>query len=132
MKKNVFQYKFYGFVESKLHWLFNNQTHISLVISSAEDLINKSSKEIIEISLTEIENHFNVFKRVDVTDATVLKEKRATIKATMQLEIFRENFTFYKDNLFIAGDWTLDNYPSTIESAILSGKIIAENISKNF
>lgn len=132
LKRNVFHYKFYGFVDSKIHWLFNNQTHVSLVISSAEELVNKSSEEIIEISLKEIENHFNTFTRVDVTDAIVLKEKRATIKAKTQLENFKEYFNFYDDNLYIAGDWTLKNYPSTIESAILSGKITAENINKNF
>ncbi|MFA5804369.1 MAG: hydroxysqualene dehydroxylase HpnE [Melioribacteraceae bacterium] len=125
LKENPFKEKFYGFISSQIHWLFNHGKHISLTTSSAENLINLENSEIIRHFCSEIELYFPIFRTEMVIDSKVIKEKRATFIPNIASTEKRKNFNWQLENFLLAGDWTNTDLPATIESAVLSGKIAA-------
>ena len=128
MRSNPFSELFYGLIDSKIHWLFNHGSHITIVISAANDLVNIQNDEIFAIINSELEDYFTIFNRDIVVDYKIIKEKRATFIPTFDLEKKRRNISSPYKNLILAGDWTNTGLPSTIESAVKSGKSAANEI----
>jgi uncharacterized protein with NAD-binding domain and iron-sulfur cluster len=63
----------------------------------------------------------------------IVKEKRATFRATRAELARRPAARTHIPNLTLAGDWTDTGLPATIEGAIRSGKVAATLVSaKNF
>jgi hydroxysqualene dehydroxylase len=128
LSSNPFTKRFYGLIDSDVHWLFNHGKHISLTSSSADKLIPLESDEIKRHFCDELENYFSVFHHSTVLDSKVIKEKRATFIPDKSSIDSRKNFYSQYDNLFFAGDWIDTELPSTIESAVLSGKLAAQKV----
>ena len=128
LNENPFKEKFYGLINSKIHWLFNHGNYISLTASSADDLIEYDNDKIKTLFLSELEKFFPIFRSKFVNYSIVIKEKRATfIPDVVSIEL-RNNIYSPFDNLSFAGDWTNTGLPSTIESAVLSGKTAANYV----
>jgi squalene-associated FAD-dependent desaturase len=133
---NIFDFKFAGIINSKLHWIFNKRKinensnkeypgFITLVISAANEFINLNSNEIKDICINELSEVFPDFKKIKLLHFRVIKEKMATFEVNPVIEIIRlSNITPIK-NLFVAGDWTNTKLPATIEGASVSGKTAA-------
>ena len=131
LNENPFNEKFYGLIDSKVHWLFNHGKHITLVTSAADEFIEKKDEEIIEIIYSQIENYFPIFYRTFVAEFLIIKEKRATFIPTVESTKLRRKLKFQYKNLFVAGDWVNTDLPSTIESAVLSGRKAADSVFSN-
>lgn len=118
-----------GLIDSPLHWVFNHNSHITTVISDANDLINKDKDELFNLVWTEIENYLQI-KKEEILDYKIIKEKRATFIPTNEALKNRPDIKTKMQNVFLAGDWIETGLPSTIESAVLSGKMVSDYISK--
>lgn len=127
LKGNKLQEKFYGLLDSPLHWIFVKGNHINIVISDANYLVDKSKVEIIKIVIDELLQYTSI-KEEDVQQYKIIKEKRATFIPNVSTLEKRPDSKTLINNLFLAGDWTNTGLPSTIESAVKSGKIAAELI----
>jgi uncharacterized protein with NAD-binding domain and iron-sulfur cluster len=112
--------------------LFNNKSHISVLTSCAFDLVNIKNSELFEIICSELENYFPIFYTNLISDYKIIKEKRATFLPTVENCKERLNINTSLGNLYLAGDWTVKELPATIESAIKSGKIAANNVILDF
>lgn len=121
LSNNPFTEKFYGLVDAKIHWLFNKGTYISLVRSSADELLALTKDELLDIVISELEGYFPLFYKGLVTDSHILFEKRATFIPSIKFTAERKKFKNELVNLSFAGDWVNTNLPSTIESAVESG-----------
>ncbi len=130
IKNFNFKRKFYGFIDSDIHWLFNHGKHITLVSSNANKLISLSNDEIIQKTINEINSYFPGFKIHNVTNSLVIKEKRATFIPSSTFEEKRKKIISNYSNLIFAGDWTNTGLPSTIESAVKSGELAAEIVNR--
>lgn len=128
---NPFTEKFYGLIDSEIHWVFNHGKHITLVTSSANELVEMTDEEIAEIIYSELENYFPIFSQSFVTEKLILKEKRATFIPTVELTERRDKLKFSYKNFFLAGDWINTGLPSTIEGAVLSGRAAADAVIFN-
>ncbi len=128
LKENPFKEKFYGLIDSKIHWLFNHGKHISLTTSAADWSIGLDNSDIMKDFCFELENYFPIFHSNLIMDYKVLKEKRATFIPDIESNMVRKNFLSKFDNLIYAGDWTNTELPSTIESAVLSGRLAAGKV----
>ncbi len=127
LKENNFDELFYGLINSKLHWIFNHNDHVTLVISDADKYIEKSKEEIFKIFSEEFEQYTGI-KKEGIVSYKVIKEKRSTfVPANDMLEKRPDTKTLIK-NLFLAGDWISTGLPSTIESAVKSGRVVADKI----
>ncbi len=128
LNHNPFMEKFYGLIDGKIHWLFNHGRHISLTVSSADELINLTEDEILSITLSELELFFPIFKQDFVDSFKIIKEKRATFIPDLSSVMKRENIKPVIGNLILCGDWFNTGLPSTIESAVLSGRLAFEKV----
>ena len=122
LDRNILEDEFYGLIDSKIHWVYKNKNHISVVISSAEKMIDLDSGKIFNICVDELNKYFPKFHTVKVLSYKVLKEKRATFKSTPQSDEARKKIKSPYKNFIFAGDWTNTKLPATIEGAILSDK----------
>ena len=125
---NPFKEKFYGLIDSKIHWLFNHGNYISMTASSADELIGFKNDDIKTIFLSEIEKFFPIFKSEFVSGSKIIKEKKATFIPDILSNQIRKDICSPYDNLFLAGDWINTGLPSTIESAVLSGRLAANHV----
>lgn len=129
LSENPFKEKFYGLIGSDIHWLFNHGKHITLTTSAADKLIPLESSEIKRHFCSELEKYFSIFSSEMILDFVVIKEKRATfIPDISSNQKRKEKVSSQIENLFFAGDWMNTDLPSTIESAVMSGKLVSEQV----
>ena len=120
---------FIGIVNATIQWVFKvGENRICLVISSADELVDKDKNEIIELCKTELLRCMPEFKNVEFICSKVVKEKRATFLPDTASVNSRPGYKTKYNNLFLAGDWIDTGYPATIESAVKSAKLCAEEI----
>ncbi len=127
LKENVLDKTFYGLIDSHVHWIFNHGSHLTIVISDADKYIDESKENILSIILSELEKYTNI-KREMVESFKIIKEKRATFVASKETQHSRPCTKTNISNFFLAGDWIDTGLPSTIESAVLSGRLAAEAV----
>ena len=131
LKENRLGKNFYALIGSKLHWVFNHDSHLTCVISDADYLMNLSDEEVMSIITAELEKYMNMTKH-DIKDYFIIKEKRATFIPSNEILNNRPNTETEIKNLFLAGDWVNTGLPSTIESAVKSGRVAAELVVNTF
>lgn len=126
IKENLFQGKFYGIIGSPVQWVFNHKDYITIVISSAEGLINLDKDVITDLIICELEKFFPEFNKSLVTKSKIIKEKRATFIPNTHTLNTRPDTRTEISNLFLAGDWVNTGLPATIEGAVKSGRIAGD------
>ena len=77
LKKNKIPEGFFGTINSPLHWVFNKGTHLNVVISDADELVNKSDEDLIQMVKDEMKKFFLLDSEL-ITGYKIIKEKRAT------------------------------------------------------
>jgi len=112
-------------IESPVHWIFNHNDHLTLVISDANYLLEKNKSEIYEMCLAELKKYVNISED-NIAEYKIIKEKRATFIPTFEILNKRPNTKTELNNFFLAGDWTNTGLPATLEGAVVSGKKAAE------
>ncbi len=125
LKENPFKEKFYGLIDSPLHWIFNKGSHINIVISDANKYAEITNEEIIEMTFNELHKYTDI-KKEFLEKYKIIKEKRATFIPHNDILNKRPETKTKIKNLFLAGDWTNTDLPATIEGAAKSGKVAAE------
>ncbi len=119
---------FYALIGSPIHWVFTHKDHITLVKSDANDIIDKPKEELFEIAVTELKKYVGI-EREEIKSYKVIKEKRATFVPDNKTIDTRPNTKTKIKNLLLVGDWVNTGLPSTIESAVKSGRMAAEEIN---
>ena len=125
LKDNSFPTGFFGLINSPLHWVFNKGTHLNIVISDAEEHAGKSDEELIEMCKVEMKKLF-LLKPETISNYKIIKEKRATFIPSNDILDKRPQQKTNIKNLIIAGDWVDTGLPSTIESAVKSGRVATD------
>ncbi len=127
LSENKLDEKFLGLLDSLLQWIFVKENHINVVISDADYFAEKSKEEILDLVTDELSQFLSI-SRKDILNFKIIKEKRATFIPASEIINKRPDSKTKIKNLFLAGDWINTDLPSTIESAVTSGKIAAELI----
>ncbi len=130
LHQNKLEKTFYGLIGSKLHWVFNHGSHLTLVISDADEFIEKDKEEIFEMISCELKKFVNI-NIEEIKSYKIIKEKRATFIPTNEILKSRPSNKTKYFNFFLAGDWTDTGLPSTIESAVKSGRMASEMVINN-
>lgn len=129
LNENKLSEDFYALIGSPIHWIFNHQDHITLVKSDANDIIDKTKEELFELAVAELKKYAGI-EREEIKSYKVIKEKRATFVPDNKTIDKRPNTKTKIKNLLLVGDWVNTGLPSTIESAVKSGRMVAEEIYK--
>jgi zeta-carotene desaturase len=128
-------------LDTTIEWFFHksrirryapeNGSYVELVIAGLKLPLNQSREEILSSALRELEMFFPAVRQATLLKSGVLKEARATFSVTPGLDQFRPSQATQWPNLYLAGDWTATEWPSTMEGAVRSGHLAAGALTGN-
>jgi len=114
------------FAKSRIRrWPLERGSYLELVISASWAELEMSREQILSSALQELEMFFPGVRQAKLIKSGVLKEARATFSVTPGLDRFRPSQTSGWPGLYLAGDWTATEWPSTMEGAVRSGRLAA-------
>ena len=117
------------FAKSRIRrWPAESGSYLELVISASWPEIGMSREEILQPALRELELFFPEVGRAKLLKSGVLKEARATFSVAPGLDVFRPSQRTELPGLYLAGDWTASDWPSTMEGAVRSGRLAAGEV----
>ena len=123
---------FIGLPGRTMQWVFDKRlvvgdeaSHLTLVSSGAEDVVNRSNPDLIDLALRELTTAIPSATDAKVLNATVVREPRATFSLAPG-QPPRPSTSTAVSGLFLAGDWVDTGLPATIEGAVRSGHWAAE------
>lgn len=117
------------FAKSRIRrWPEERGSYLELVISASWAELTQSREEIIHAALGEVELFFPDVRQAKLVKSGVLKEARATFSVTPGLDRFRPSQKTRWPGLYLAGDWTATEWPSTMEGAVRSGRLAAGEV----
>ncbi len=129
-----------GMIDTKFHWVFKKDPsfadsdghgYVSLVMSGAREHVGMDGEELMKLALDELRSCFPSLRDANVKYYRIIKERRATVSITPDIQKKRPGNKTRFDNLLIAGDWTQTHLPATIEGAIMSGFKAAECVMEH-
>ncbi len=137
--RTVMSEPFLTLLDSTTQWVFNKTQlngeaaadggqYLQLVISASYDLASRSRQEIIALCLDELRGVLPATRDAALVKGTVVKEMSATFSPSPGSDRWRPGQKSPLSGLFLAGDWTLTGWPSTMEGAVRSGYLAAETI----
>ena len=112
-----------GVIGATTEWLFAYEDRLSVTISAANRLLERTNQQIAEDTWREASMIADL--NMPMPRWRVVREKRATFAATPSQNALRPGAKTPFSNVFLAGDWTATGLPATIEGAIKSGKTAA-------
>lgn len=120
------------FTKSRIRrWPAERGCYLELVISASWPELEMSREQILSSALQELETFFPAVREAKLLKSGVLKEARATFSVTPGLDRFRPSQTTAWPGLYLAGDWTATEWPSTMEGAVRSGRLAAGAVAGN-
>ena len=136
--RTVMSEPFLTLLDSTTQWVFNKTQlngseenggqYLQLVISASYSLAARSRQEIIALCLEELRDVLPATRAAALVKGTVVKEMAATFSPAPGSDRWRPEQRSPLSGLFLAGDWTLTGWPSTMEGAVRSGYLAAEAI----
>ncbi len=126
-------------LDTGIQWLFHKSrirrwsaergSYIELTISDSAAQLRQSREQILATALQELEMFFPAMGQAKLLKSGILKEARATFSVTPGLDAYRPAQASPWPGLFVAGDWTVTGWPSTMEGAVRSGYLAAEAVT---
>ena len=124
---------FLGLPGRTMQWAFDKHalfgadaSHLSMVSSGAEEVVQLPNERIIDIAVTELRDAVSA-NDYRVKHASVVRERQATFSLAPG-QPRRPDTRTSVAGLFLAGDWIETGLPGTIESAVVSGHRAAEAV----
>jgi zeta-carotene desaturase len=122
-------------LDTTIEWFFHKSrirryareqgSYVELVIAGSRAQLSMTREEILSSALNELQLFFPEAKRAKLVKSGILKEARATFSVVTGLDQFRPAQVTDWPGLYLAGDWTATEWPSTMEGAVRSGRLAA-------
>lgn len=117
-------YPMLGLLEQPAQWIFDRKfvsqpNILSAIINNNTNTPEYSQDKLIHTIITQLNKYFPSLPKL--IETKIIQEKRAAFLCTPTMQQLRPTNTTNIPNLFLAGDYTQGNYPSTIEGAVKSG-----------
>ena len=108
---------------------------LELVFAPAKDWISKTDQEIIDATMDELKKLFPTHFLGDdpalLRKYKVVKTPLSVYKAVPGCQAIRPSQKTPLKNFFLTGDYTMQRYLASMEGAVLSGKLCAEEINRS-
>jgi hydroxysqualene dehydroxylase len=118
---------FAGIIGGTAEWVFRKREVVSVTVSAADRIVARSADELREILWRDVTLAFGL-PAAPTPSARIIKERRATFRATPAQEMRRPAAATAWPNLHLAGDYVDTGLPATIEGAIRSGFAAAARV----
>ena len=121
-------------LDTTIQWFFHKSvirdsgavgSYVEVIIAGSREDLVKPRGELLATAAAEMERFFPGARGAKVVKSGVLKEARATFSVTPGLDVHRPDQKTGIPGLFVAGDWTRTDWPSTMEGAARSGRLAA-------
>jgi squalene-associated FAD-dependent desaturase len=109
-----------GIIGGTAEWIFAFPERLSVTVSGADGIVDRDRAELAAMLWHDVAAAHGLSP--ELPPWQVVKEKRATFRATPDQDAKRPQTRTQWTNLFLAGDWTATGLPATIEGAIRSGQ----------
>ena len=105
--------------------------YLQLVISASHGLLADDKVAIRDAVLAELAEIWPTAKTATLLRWWVVVEHGATFSVRPGVDALRPSQRTAADGLFLAGDWTSTSWPATMEGAVRSGYLAAQEILKS-
>jgi squalene-associated FAD-dependent desaturase len=124
--REVAEFPFAAYVGSPLQWVFDHGRRVVLSLSAAREFIDVPNAELEKKFVAELKRVLPRARDAKVVRCTVIREKEATFVATPGVQ--RLPCETPVTGLYLAGEWTESDWPSTMEAAVASGTRAARRV----
>ena len=128
----VMEKPFTALLGRTMQWAFrkpSDPNYVQCVVSASRSLVPMSKGEIVDTAVRELGEFFPEARSATLVKSAVVKEVRATYSAAAGVDSRRPPNATCWDNCWLAGDWTQSGWPATMEGAVRSGYMAAEQVS---
>lgn len=127
-------------VERLSQWLFNRTAlqsseppadgryYYQIVISASRELDGTPSRDAVAAVVDELREIWPAVSEAQLIHSRLVTEHRAVFSPLPGSEQYRPSQQSPVENLQFAGDWTRTGWPATMEGAVRSGYLAAENV----
>jgi flavin-dependent dehydrogenase len=122
-------------LDTRIQWMFQKSkirrwgsergSYLELVISASHAELGMGREAISSSAVREFEGFFPEARGARLVKSGVLKEAAATFSVLPGLDRLRPGQATAWPGLYVAGDWTRTEWPSTMEGAVRSGRLAA-------
>ena len=134
-KDKVTDDRYIASVDSEIQWIFNtsknhnnNENHIVISQSASEKWMKMDKGEIKKIFLKELNLIYPKANQKNLKKFSIVKQRDATFLCNEKNELIRNSIPLDLKNIYYSGDWRNTSWPSTMESAVISGKDVSESL----
>ena len=122
-----------GSLDTTSQWIFDRRLYgqnglMSVVISGEGEHMNWGNEKLCDVVEKELATHFPHWPKP--LNRYVIREKRATFAATVDVNQHRPDTHTPVKGLWLTGDYTNNGLPGTLEGAVRSGVQCAQQIIK--
>jgi uncharacterized protein with NAD-binding domain and iron-sulfur cluster len=118
-----------GLVGGAAEWVFRKHEVVSVTVSAADSLVDRPADELATTLWRDVAAAYRLPEQ-PVPTCRIVKERRATFRATPAQLRKRPTTKTRWNNLLLAGDYVDTGLPATIEGAIRSGLAAADAIAR--
>lgn len=120
---------FTGLVGGVAEWVFVRSGVASVTVSAGDRYAEWTGEQLITAIWQDVARCYKLDPAA-IPPHRLVKEKRATFAATPEQDARRPKARTNWQNLLLAGDWTQNELPSTIEGAIRTGLRAAQIVTR--
>lgn len=108
---------------------FKSQSeYLQVVISASRNIAGWEKASVIDDVMRDLATVWPQIKGAKLLSSRVVTEHRAVFSPVPGVESLRPDQQSPIENLQLAGDWTITGWPATMEGAVKSGFLAAENV----
>jgi hypothetical protein len=120
---------FLGIIGGTAEWVFRKRDILSVTVSAADHIVGRPADELQDVLWRDVTQAL-ALAPAPTPPARIVKERRATFRATPAQLARRPPAATVWNNLRLAGDYVDTGLPATIEGAIRSGIVAAGRIAR--
>ena len=107
-----------------------DEYYYQVVISASRHIAGRDREEVVAEIFDELRDVFPAARQAKLLRWKMVSDPTAVFSVRPGIEALRPPQTTSVARLFLAGDWTLTGWPSTMEGAVRSGYLAAEAVLK--
>lgn len=126
-------------VGTTAHWLFRDPiqdrscdatAYYQVVISGSGDLRWQSKEQLMKTVLRELRAAFPAAHQANLVRSRVVTDPNAVFSLRPEVDALRPGSRTNLPWLHLAGDWIATGWPSTMEGAVISGRMAADSVAQ--